>query len=128
MLCVCFHSTGGFLTILRLARNAVDPARRAREVQPNACPVKVLCFWSSGNVNLPVQRSILPLKESANAALKCVKSAFTTKYAKVLQRTGPDLAKIHLDLTRDRLTETYLKKSCNEQKLKKTDVYTIAYL
>lgn len=91
--------------IRRLARNAVDPVRRAWEVQPNACPVKVLCFWSSGNVNPPVQRSILPLKESANTALKCVKSAFTTKYAKVLQRTGPDLAKIHLDLTRDRLTE-----------------------
>lgn len=70
--------------ILKLARNAVDPVRHAWELQPNVCPVKVPCFWSSGNVNLPVQRSILPLKESANTALKCVWSAFTMKYAKVL--------------------------------------------
>jgi len=70
--------------ILRLAKNAVDPVRHAWEVQRNACPVKVLCSWSSGNVNLPVQRSILPLKESANTVLKCVRSAFTIKHAKVL--------------------------------------------
>lgn len=70
--------------ILRLARNAVDPVRHAWEVPPNACPVKILCFWSTGNVNLLVQRSILPLKESANVALKCVKNVFTMKYVQVL--------------------------------------------
>lgn len=74
--------------ILRLARNAVDPVRHAWEVPPNACPVKVLYFWSTGNVNLLVQRSILPLKESANIALKCVRNVFTMKYAQVLQRTA----------------------------------------
>lgn len=70
--------------ILRLARNAVDPVRHAWEVPPNACPVKILCSWSTGNVNLLVQRSILPLKESANVALKCVKNVFTMKYVQVL--------------------------------------------
>lgn len=70
--------------ILRLARNVVDPVRHAQGVQPNACPVKVLCFWRTGNVNLPVQRSILPQKESASTALKCVRNAFTIKHAKVL--------------------------------------------
>lgn len=78
-----FHSIGDILMILRLARNAVDPVRHVWEVQPNACPVKVLCFWRTGNVNLLVQRSILPLKESANTAPKCVRNVFTMKYAKV---------------------------------------------
>lgn len=77
---------------LGLARNAVNPVRHAWEMPPNVSPVKVLCFWSSGNVNLPVQRDILPLMESVNIAPKCVRSAFTVKRAKVLQRTVCDLA------------------------------------
>lgn len=68
--------------ILGLARNAVVPVRHVREVPPNACLAKVLCFWSSGNVNLPVQRNILPLMESVNTALLCAWSAFTLKHAK----------------------------------------------
>lgn len=67
---------------LGLARNAVVPVRHAREVLPNASLAKVLCFWSSGNVNLHVQRNILPLTESANIVLLCARSAFTVKHAK----------------------------------------------
>lgn len=70
------------LMTLGLARNAVNPVRHAWEMPPNVSPVKVLCFWSSGNVNLPVQRDILPLMESVNIAPKCVRSAFTVKRAK----------------------------------------------
>nr|XP_013804660.1 PREDICTED: uncharacterized protein LOC106489916 [Apteryx mantelli mantelli] len=82
------------LMILGLARNAVDPVRHAWEVPPNANPVKVLCFWSSGNVNIPVRRSILLLKESANTALQCARSAFTIKCAKI----PPVLKHAHMDI------------------------------
>lgn len=105
LLCVYFYLIGDTSMILGLARNAVVPVRHVREVPPNASLAKVLCFWSSGNVNLPVQRNILPLMESVNTALLCAWSAFTLKHAKVLRRTACDLAKICLDQSRSRLTE-----------------------
>lgn len=94
--------------ILRLAKNAVDPVRRAWEVQLNVSPVKVLFFWSMGNVNLLVQRSILPMKESANVVLNCVRNVFTMKYAQVLQRTAVAYNKIQVDLSGQRLRENQI--------------------